>query len=211
VLLVSLAAGLLGSEAASLLGALLVSELWHATTARAGMAPELRRPVMCTIDEWQRVVALPTPMASMLAEARGLNLALILAHQHVTQLTNEARDAVLANARSRVLFQLPAQDARVLVKEFGKALTADDLQGIGAFEAVATVFAAGLGQPPVTIKTHPMAGPDADVDAIRERSRQHYGVPRSEVESALRRRGQTEVPDAPIGRRRRGGDRGSAS
>lgn len=211
VLLVSLAAGLLGAEAAALLGAMIVAELWHATTARAGIAPDQRRPVMCTIDEWQRVVALPTPMASILAEARGLKLGLVLAHQHMTQLTTEARDAVLANARSRLLFQLPAQDARLLVKEFGKVLTVDDLQGIGAFEAVATVFAGGLSQPPVTVATPPLPPAEADGMAIRERSRLRYGVPRREVELALQRRLHVTAPPAPIGRRRRGDDQVSQS
>src|SRR5262249_17191452 len=37
VLLVSLASGLLGSEASALLGAWVFAELWHATTARAGL------------------------------------------------------------------------------------------------------------------------------------------------------------------------------
>ena len=46
-------------------------------------------------------------MASVLAEARGLGLGLTLAHQHIDQLTPEAARAVLANARSKVLFQLP--------------------------------------------------------------------------------------------------------
>ena len=40
VLLCSLASGLLGDEAAALLGALIVAEVWHATTARAASAAE---------------------------------------------------------------------------------------------------------------------------------------------------------------------------
>ena len=123
VLLCSLASGLLGEEAASLLGALIVAELWHATTARAGLPEASRKPVMAYLDEFQHFVHLPTPMPSMLAEARGLGLGLALAHQHLDQLGEEARHAVLANTRSRVVFQLPAGDARVMAREMGTILT----------------------------------------------------------------------------------------
>jgi hypothetical protein len=81
ILLVSLASGLLGEEAANLLGALVMSSLWHATKARAGLPPADRRPAFCFIDEFQNVVKLPTPLASILAEARGLGLGLHLEKQ----------------------------------------------------------------------------------------------------------------------------------
>ena len=65
VLLVSLATGLLGEEAAALLGALVVAELWHATMARAGHHQSARQPVMAYLDEWQHFVHLPIPMSSV--------------------------------------------------------------------------------------------------------------------------------------------------
>jgi hypothetical protein len=188
VLLCSLASGLLGEEAASLLGALIVAELWHATTSRSGMSPERRRPVMAYLDEFQHFVHLPTPMPSMLAEARGLGLGMTLAHQHLDQLGEEARHAVLANARSRVTFQLPAVDARVMVRELGDILSADDLQGLGAFEVVCQFFAAGMTQAPATGKTRPLGPIVSDVREIRAASRQRYGVDREQVESDIRKR-----------------------
>lgn len=188
VLLCSLASGLLGEEAASLLGALVVAELWHATTARAGMPEGRRRPVMAYLDEFQHFVHLPTPMPSMLAEARGLGLGLTLAHQHLDQLGDEARHAVLANTRSRVVFQLPAGDARVIAREMGTILTADDLQGLGAFEVVCQLFAAGTTQAPATGKTRPLPPISADATEIRGTSRQRYGVDREAVEKAIRDR-----------------------
>lgn len=202
VLLVSLAAGLLGTEAAALLGALVFSELWHSTLARAGMPAARRHAVMAYLDEFQEVVRLPVPMASVLAEARGLGVGFVLAHQHAAQLDTELRNAVLANARSRVVFQVAAQDARLLARELGGGLTPDDLQGLGAYEIAAQVYAAGRTQPPLTASTSPPTSIRTNGALIRGRSRQHYGVPRKQVEAEIRER-QESRPDAPIGRRRR--------
>jgi energy-coupling factor transporter ATP-binding protein EcfA2 len=204
VLLCSLASGLLGEEAASLMGALIVAELWHATTARAGIDQAKRRPVMAYLDEFQHFIHLPTPMPSMLAEARGLGLGMTLAHQHLDQLGEEARHAVLANARSRVVFQLPAGDARIMAREMGTILSADDLQGLGAFEVVCQLFAAGTTQAPATGKTRALDPISSDADAIRVHSRDRYGVDREVVERAIRDR-QSGSSAGGLGRRDRPG------
>jgi energy-coupling factor transporter ATP-binding protein EcfA2 len=188
ILLCSMASGLLGEEAASLLGALIVAELWHATTARARLPETSRRPVMAYLDEFQHFVHLPTPMPSMLAEARGLGLGLTLAHQHLDQLGDEARHAVLANTRSRVVFQLPAGDAQVMAREMGTILSADDLQGLGAFEVACQLFAAGTTQAPATGKTRALDPSTADADAIRRVSRERFGVDREAIEKSIRER-----------------------
>jgi hypothetical protein len=206
VLLVSLASGLLGDEAAALLGALVVSELWNATLARAAQHSDNRRPVMAYLDEWQNFLHLPTPMASVLAEARGLGLGMVLAHQHLGQLPPEAQHAVLANARSRVVFQLPAGDARLIARELGGVLTADDLQGLGAYEVAAQLFAAGNTQPVATGATRPMGEVTSSAYDVRTVSRERYGIAREDVEKQLRSR-QHARTDAPTGRRQRHGGR----
>jgi hypothetical protein len=204
VLIVSLASGLLGEEAAALLGALVVAELWHATTARAGMSSASRVPVMAYLDEWQHFLHLPTPMANVLAEARGFGLGMTLAHQHLGQLPAEARDAVLSNARSRVIFQLPAGDARLLVRELGGLLTADDLQGLGAFEVVTQLYAAGSTQAAATARTRPLPPVCSDSDAIRTVSRARYGVDRADVEAAIRGRQSGATRHDAVGRKTSG-------
>jgi hypothetical protein len=201
VLIVPLSPGLLGEEASALLGALVVAELWHATTARAGVAKEQRRPVMAVIDEWQRLVHLPTPMASVLAEARGLGLGLTLAHQSLSQLPEQVREAVMSNARSRIAFQLPASDARLIARDLGGILTADDLQGLGPYEVMAQVFADGATQVPATARTLPMGPATSGSAAIRRVSALRYGVAASDVEAAIRTRQTSGKQSGPIGRR----------
>jgi len=210
VLLVSLAAGLLGEEAAGLMGALVVSQLWNATTARAAQPANQRRPVMAYLDEWQHFLHLPIPMSSVLAEARGLGLGLTLAHQHVSQIPDEVRGAVLADTRSRVVFQLPAADARLMEREMGGVLTDDDLMGLGQYEIAAQLFAGGSTQIPATATTRPMGPTCSDPAEILELSRRRYGVDRDEVEAAIRRRQHGQVATS-VGRTRRVNGEGGTS
>jgi len=206
ILLVSLATGLLGEEAAALLGALVVAELWHATMARASQHSDSRKPTMAFLDEWQHFVHLPIPMSSVLAEARGLGLGLTLAHQHISQLPEETRGAVLADTRSRVVFQLPAADARLMAREMGGVLTPEDLMGLGQYEIAAQLFAGGSTQIPVTATTRAMGPQTSDPIRVRDNSRSRFGVPRIEVEVAIRKRQQSGPPKA-IGRHDRRSER----
>ena len=156
---------------------------------------------MAFLDEWQNLLHLPTPMASVLAEARGLGLGLTLAHQNLGQLPESARDAVLANARSRVVFQLPAGDARIIARDLGGRMSADDLTSLSAFEVAIQAFAGGATQPPATGTTRPMPAAITDGVAIREHSRHHYGVARAAVEATIVARQAGSASTAPLRRK----------
>ena len=130
---------------------------------------------------------------------------MVLAHQELGQVPEDVRRAVLANARSRVVFQLPASDAAIVARELGGVLTTDDLQGLGGFEVALQLFAGGNTQPAATGKSRPMGEPISSAAAIRSVSRQRHGVDRAEVERQIRDR-QTARNEAPTGRRRRQGE-----
>ncbi len=203
ILLVPLSKGLLGEDAAALLGSLLIARLWQAVQRRARMPKESRRPVFLFVDEFQDYVALPTPIPDLLAQARALGLGLTLAHQNLGQLTPEVREAVLANARSRVIFQPSASDARRLAQEVAPYLGAKDLQGLGAHEVVVTLSVGSRAAPPATGITRLAPPTTSDGAAIRERSRQRYGRDRADIEADMRRRHERPAGDGPIGRQRR--------
>lgn len=188
VVLCSLASGLLGEEQASLLGSLVVASVWHAAKSRVEL-PEANRPLFpLYVDEFQNYLHTGTPVPSMFAESRGLGLGMVVGHQHLGQLDDASRHAVIANARSRIVFQLPADDARVIAKEMNGVLSADDLQGLGAFEVACQLFAAGATQAPATGRTRPLGPATADANGIRALSRARFGVDREVVESAIRDR-----------------------
>jgi hypothetical protein len=55
-------------------------------------------------------------MDDALAEARGYRVSLVLAHQHLAQLPPDVGHALDANARNKVFFTVPPEDARHLAR-----------------------------------------------------------------------------------------------
>jgi len=207
ILLVNLAKGAIGSEAAALLGSLIVAQLWSAALSRSTIARERRLPVFVYIDEFQDYLHLPTDLGEALAQARSLAVGFVLAHQTVGQLDASTRSAVLANARSRVCFQLASEDARLLADG---PLTAADFRELPAFEVYAQLVADGAVQPWCSARTLPPTPAISDPSVVRELSRQRYGVDRSVVDAQLEQLigGGGDGADDLTPRRRK--DRGTA-
>jgi hypothetical protein len=196
ILLVNLSKGLLGPETSALLGSLVVALLWQAVLGRAAIAPERRHPVFVYVDEFQDYLHLPLDFADALAQARGLGVGFIVAHQHLHQLDPAMRSAVLANAQSRIAFRLPSEDARAIAA--GSALDAEDFQGLGAFEAYAQLVASDAVQPWCSLRSLPPSDPSTDPALVRTASRLAYGRDRAAVEA--------ELQALFFGDRRTGGD-----
>ncbi len=204
VVLVSLAKGLLGSEAAALLGSLVVSQAWQAALAQVRVPVDKRPTVMLYADEFQEFLNLPTDVADVLAQSRGLGLGMTLGHQHLAQLSGSMRSAVMANARSRVCFQLSHEDAKSIAG-MSPELTAEDLQTLPRFQAYASLVHGGASQPFASGVTIAPSKRTVDPDVVRARSRQAYGRPIAEVEAeldVLMNSNQGDVTK-PAGRRKR--------
>jgi hypothetical protein len=184
ILLVPLARGQLGPEAASLLGSLVVSSLWQTTQSRSAIPAERRHPVMVYIDEVQDFLHLPTDIGEALAQARGLGVGFTLAHQFLGQLSPELRAGVLANARSRVCFQLAHEDAVALSKGHPE-LEPADLTALSQYEVYASLFSGGQVTPYASGITRPAGAVTADVEVIRTASRRRYGRPLEEIEASF--------------------------
>lgn len=125
VLLVNLAKGRIGEGPAQLLGALLVAHLGLAGLGRADVRESDRRDFFIYLDEFQTFTTLS--LATMLAELRKYRVGMVLAHQYLSQLEPEIRDAVLGNAGTLVSFRLSAADAGYVAREFSPTLEADDM------------------------------------------------------------------------------------
>lgn len=201
ILLVSLAKGTIGPEAAALLGSMVVSHLWMATLSRTALAPDKRHAAMLHIDEVQDYLRLPGDLGDALAQARGLGLGMALAHQHLGQLPKSIHDAVMANARSRVVFQLSNRDAREFAGQTRGQLQAEDFESLPAFHAYAQLLSGNTVGPWISLSTEPLGPPLRDPADVRARSSATYGQPLTEVEADLLSLvDQQRGGDEPLGR-----------
>jgi len=114
IVLVPLNRGIIGAESARLLGSLIVGLTWTLALSRAGLPKDKRPMVSVFIDELQDYLSLPTDLADALAQARGLGVALTLAHQYRAQLPPEIRSGIDANARNKIVFGLNGEDAKAM-------------------------------------------------------------------------------------------------
>jgi hypothetical protein len=185
ILLVNL--GGLPTETSGLAGTLLMNALWDAAK-RTPADP----PIYLYLDEFQKFVRLPIDPESMLAEARGFGLGMTLAHQHMNQLPTELKQAVAANARTKVVFQTTASDAREFTREFGSSVTDNDFMHLGKYEVLARVATGEGVSAPLTMTTEPPPTPYGTAKAVRNASRTEYGRHVAQVERDMEARRRVE-------------------
>ncbi len=187
IVLVSLAKGLLGEETSRLLGSFLVARIWQAAMAQADRPEELRPDFNLYLDEFQNYLHLPQSLDEVLVEARGYHLSLTLANQHLGQLSATTREALSANARTRVVFQCGQEDARYLAREFDPGLGERELRNLQRFQVAVRLCANGRTQPPFTGLTRPMPEGMGDGHStwLVETALRRCGRPRSDVEAEI--------------------------
>jgi hypothetical protein len=184
VLLVPLQKGVIGPEAAQLLGALVLAELWQAIRERAGTPEESRQPVEIYIDEVQDYLRLPTDLGDALATARSLRAGFHLAHQYQKQLPPAMLDAFRNNARSRITFQLQSGDAKDMAA--GQTMIApEDFGALPAHHIYTSLMRDNSVQPWASGTTLPPPPITSDPNEIRRLSRERYGQPLDEIEAGF--------------------------
>ncbi|WP_326560041.1 type IV secretory system conjugative DNA transfer family protein [Micromonospora sp. NBC_01796] len=207
VALVNLSRGLIGTPAANMLGALILSQTWTAIQRRASLPPEKRQPVSVVVDEFQDFLRLPggVDFGDALAQSRGLGVSWTLAHQHLDQLSSTQQAGVLANARSRIVFRPSPGDAKPLAAALGGEVTADDLLSLRAYQACVALHLDGQPTRPFSITTRPLPSWTSDPAKLRQASAYRFGVDGEELDKALteRRQGAHGSTDAPVGFKRR--------
>lgn len=204
IVLVALKAGEIGPELAGLLGGLVVSQLWQAAQERTRVSPERRHPVMVYLDEFQTYLRLPTDLADVLAQARGLGLGLTLAHQHLGQLSDPSiRSAVMQNARSKIVFQSGTEDASTLAKSLGGGLAPEDIIALGRYEAYARLMHTGSSTAPGSLVALPPSDGLGSAASTRSASRSNFGRDAALIDEQIRARQASGGDGARGGRRRR--------
>src|SRR5437867_1594879 len=151
MLLVDLAKGKIGEDAASLLGAMLVSRIGLTALSRAEIPETERRDFYVYLDEFPTFTTLS--LAHMLSELRKYRVNLVLAHQHLSQLDPLIRDAILGNVGTIISFRLGVADAEILEKEFLPEFSAMDLINLPNYNIYLKLMIDGVMSRPFSAET----------------------------------------------------------
>ncbi|MEJ8560023.1 type IV secretory system conjugative DNA transfer family protein [Yoonia sp. GPGPB17] len=152
ILIVNLAKGRLGSDIANVLGGLITSGIMNAATTRHTLPEAARRPFFLYVDEFPNLTT--QSFASMLSEARKYRLGLVLAAQHLSQLSTDVSDAVFGNVGNLIAFRVGVKDAPLLAKQMAP-FEALDLQNQPNHRAAVQVMSAGQRLAPFSASMYP--------------------------------------------------------
>jgi hypothetical protein len=183
ILLVNLSKGRLGDVNANLIGLVLVGKIMMTALARdLSTNPP---PFYLYLDEFQNITT--DTIAIILSEARKFRLSMTMAHQFISQLKQNIRDAVFGNVGSMAVFRIGADDADYVAKQFYGMFKASDMLKINNFNAYLRMLADNKPVAPFTLETLPFTSGDyVTIDALKQLSYQRYGRAREAVEAEIR-------------------------
>jgi len=171
----------------SLVGTLAMNALWHAVTTTPSTTS-----TFLYLDEFQSFLKIPVSTEEMLAKSRSFGLGMVLAHQHGDQLPREMDQAIMANARTKIVMQSNASDAHAMAREFGGSVDERDFMNLQQYEAIARVATgSGVSQPLTMVLNPPAVGYDS-ANQVKHLSRRAYGRKIREVEEEMIKRRQPE-------------------
>ncbi len=184
ILLVNLSKGRLGEINANLIGMLLVGKIQMAALSRVDMYGQKMEDFFLYIDEFQNVTT--DSIESILSEARKYRLSLTVAHQYISQLEDNIKNAVFGNVGSLGVFRVGAEDAEFLESKFKPVFTAKDIMKIDNRNAYISMLINGQPTKPFNIATFaPPKGNMEMVQSLKELSYLKYGRDREEVEDEI--------------------------
>jgi len=198
ILLVKLPSSIIGEVNAALLGMVILSKLRWSGMRRGSLQAGERQDYYIYVDEFQNFAA--SGFETMLAEARKFRLSLVLAHQHVGQLSafnistgrveDRASQAVFGNVGTIIAFRTGVTDAKMLAEEFGPPADQEDLENLRNYRAIMKTIYDGEVYPPFTVET--VLGSEAtgaaSAESIRRASIERYGRPREAVVAEIKQR-----------------------
>jgi hypothetical protein len=187
-------AGVVGDEAARLLASLLAVRWWQRIQGRSAVPEEQRgklRRCVFVADEAQdmwgsRAKGQGEAATRMLVQARGLGGALVVAHQHLGQLTPDLRSALGPNATTKILFRLDEDDARAFADKVAPEFRQSDLMNLQAHQGVCVPCVNRGRGLPFSFRTEDL--PPGSPERVRQAlaaSASRWARPRAEVEEEM--------------------------
>ncbi len=154
ILILNLSQGKLGEDNASLLGAMIITQIQLSAMNRSFVKEEERRDFFLYVDEFQNFAT--SSFIKILSEARKYRLSLTLANQYIDQLDEAVSKAIFGNVGTLISFVVGARDAHILTKEFAQIYSENDLVSLGKHEIVLKLSIDGMTSFPFPAKTLPL-------------------------------------------------------
>jgi len=154
ILILNLSQGKLGEDNASLLGAMIITQIQLAAMNRSFIKEAERKDFFLYVDEFQNFAT--SSFIKILSEARKYHLALTLANQYIEQLDTEVQRSIFGNVGTLISFVVGARDAHLLTKEFAEIYLENDLVSMGKYEAIIKLCIDNLTSAPFPAKTLPL-------------------------------------------------------
>jgi hypothetical protein len=193
IVLVNLSKGKLGEDTSAFIGSMLVTKFQLEAMSRADVAEKDRRDFFLYVDEFQNFAT--ESFATILSEARKYRLSLTMANQYVAQLligdkSTKLQDAVFGNVGTIVSFQIGADDAEPMSKQFEEMVVEKDILSLPRYHAYMRLMIDGIPSKPFSVSTLPPPASSQDqkrIEIIRRLSRERYSEKRAIVEDKIKR------------------------
>lgn len=151
ILLVRMDKGRLGADNTSLLGQIVLSNLFMAGMSRTDTDKELRKPYYIFIDEFQNFIR--GDVGTALSEMRKYRINLVLANQTLGQLDNYLIESLLGNAGNFVFFRPGINDYVKIQHYFEPEFTRQDVLKLPNFNCIARLMMDNIPSDPFVFQT----------------------------------------------------------
>lgn len=151
ILLLKMDKGLIGSDNASLLGQLVLSNITLTAMSRSDIDIKQRKPYYVFIDEFQNFMK--SDISTALSEVRKYGLSLIMANQTMAQLSQEMRDSLLGNVGSMVFFRSGIADYDNIKNYVEPEFEKSDILKMENFNCVARLLIDNIPSDPFNFQT----------------------------------------------------------
>lgn len=184
IFIINLSKGRIGEDAMRLLGGMLITKMQVAAMERVNVPEKEREDFYLYVDEFQNFAV--ESFAGILSEARKYRLNLVMAHQYITQLSEEVRDAVFGNVGTMITFRVGSPDAVFMENEFMPRFTPEDIINLPKAAVYLKLMIDGVASQPFSAMTlPPIAQRTGSLQRVVEQSRERYSGNRQMIEERV--------------------------
>ena len=184
IFIINLSKGRIGEDGMRLLGGMLITKMQVAAMERVNVPEAERDDFYLYVDEFQNFAV--ESFASILSEARKYRLNLIMAHQYITQLSEEVRDAVFGNVGTMITFRVGSPDAVFMENEFMPRFTPEDIINLPKTGVYLKLMIDGVASQPFSATTlPPIAQRTGSMQRVIDQSRERYSGDRQMIEERV--------------------------